>query len=97
VPFDSKLLQVGLANVEPLAQAQAILPRKLACNLVSGNLAVIRNPNLEGYHIVHLRPFPRTAVDGCLLVHSHMALIPIHHCPVHHLKLNRQLGQRLIR
>jgi hypothetical protein len=46
VPFDSELLQVGLANVEPLAQAQAVLPRKLACNPASGNLAVITNPNL---------------------------------------------------
>jgi hypothetical protein len=97
VPFDSELLQVGLANVEPLAQAQAILPRKLACNPALENLAVIMNPNLEDYHIVHHRPFPRTAVDGCLLVHSHMALILIHHCPVRHLKLNRQLGQRLVR
>jgi hypothetical protein len=88
VPFDSELLQVGLANVEPLVQAQAVLPRKLACNPASGNLAVITNPNLEDYHIIHLR---------CLLIHSHMALILIHHCPVRHLKLNRQLGQRLIR
>jgi hypothetical protein len=97
VPFDSELLQVGLANVEPLAQAQAVLPRKLAYNPALGNLAVITNPNLEDYYIVHLRLFPRTTVDGCLLVHSHMALIPICHCPVRHLKLNRQLSQRLVR
>jgi hypothetical protein len=95
VPVGSKLLQVGLANVEPLAQA--VLPRKVACNPTLGNLAVISNPNLEDSHIVHLRPFPRTAVDGCLQVHSHVALILIHHCPIRHLKLNRQLGQRLIR
>jgi hypothetical protein len=81
--------------VEPLAQA--VLPRRLVCNPTSGNLAVITNLNLEDYHIVHLRPFSRTAVDGCLRVHSHVALIPIHHCPVHHLKLNQQLGQRLVR
>jgi hypothetical protein len=97
VPFDSELLQVGLANVEPLAQAEAVLPRKLAFNPASGNLAVITNPNLEDYHIVYLQPFPRTAVDGCLRVHSHMPLFPIHHCPVRHLKVNRQLNQRLIR
>jgi hypothetical protein len=97
MPFDSELLQVGLANVEPLAQAQAVLPRRLACNPASGNLVVITNPNLEDYHIVHLRPFLRTAVDGCFWVHSHMALIPIHHCLVHHLKLNRQLSQCLVR
>jgi hypothetical protein len=54
VPFDSELLQVGFANVEPLAQAQAVLPRKLAYNPTSGNLAVITNPNLEDYHIVLL-------------------------------------------
>jgi hypothetical protein len=52
VSVDSELLQVGLANVEPLAQV--VLPRKGACNLASGNLAVIRNQNLEGSHIVHL-------------------------------------------
>jgi hypothetical protein len=97
MPFDSELLQVGLANVEPLAQAQVVLPPKLAYNPTSGNLAVITNPNLEDYHIVHLRPFPRTAVDGCLRVHSHMALIPIQNCLVRHLKLNRQLGQCLVR
>jgi hypothetical protein len=96
MPFDSELLQVGLTNVEPLAQAQAVLPRKLACNPASGNLAVITNPNLEDYHIVHLQPFPQTTVDGCLRVHSHVALILIHHCPVRHLKLNRQLSQRLV-
>jgi hypothetical protein len=95
VPFDSELLQVSLTNVEPLAQA--VLSRRLACNPASGNLAVITNPNPEDYHIIHLRPFPQTAVDGCLQVHSHVALIPIHHCPVRHLKLNRQLGQRLVR
>jgi hypothetical protein len=89
VPFDSELLQVGLTNVEPLVQAQAVLPHKLACNPTSRNLAVITNPNLEDYHIVHLRPFLRTDVDACLRVHSHVALIPIHHCPVRHLKLNR--------
>jgi hypothetical protein len=54
VPFDSELLQVGLADMEPLAQAQAVLPRKLVCNPTSGNLGVITNPNLEDYHIVHL-------------------------------------------
>jgi hypothetical protein len=86
VPFDLELLQVGLAHVEPLVQV--VLPRRLACNPASENLAVIMNPNLEDYHIIHLRPFPRTAVDGCLRVHSHVALIPIHHCPVRHLKLN---------
>jgi hypothetical protein len=64
VPVDSELLQVGLANVEPLAQA--VLPRKVACNPTSGISVVIMNPNLEGSHIVHLRPFPQTAVDGCL-------------------------------
>jgi hypothetical protein len=94
VPFDSELLQVGLANVEPLAQA--VLPRRLAYNPVSGNFAVITNPNLEDYHIVHLQPFSRTAVDGYIRVHSHVALIPIHHCPIRHLKLNQQLGQSLI-
>jgi hypothetical protein len=94
MPFDSELLQVGLANVEPLAQA--VLPRRLAYNPMSGNLAVITNPNLEDYHIVHLRPFPRIAVDGCLWIHLHVALIPIHHCLVRHLKLNRQLSQRLV-
>jgi hypothetical protein len=52
MPFDSELLQVGLANVEPLAQA--VLPLRLAYNPVSGNLAMITNPNLEDYHIVHL-------------------------------------------
>jgi hypothetical protein len=88
VPFNSELLQVGLVNVEPLAQAQAVLPRRLACNPALENLTVITNPNLEDYYIVHFRPFPRTAVDGCLRVHSHVALIPIHHCPVRHLKLN---------
>jgi hypothetical protein len=95
MPFDSELLQAGLMNVEPLAQV--VLPRRLACNPASRNLAVITNPNLEDYHIVHLRPFPRTTVDGCLRVHSQVALIPIHHCLVCHLKLNRQLGQRLVR
>jgi hypothetical protein len=92
VPFDSELLQVGLANVEPLVHAQAVLPRRLACNPMSGNLAMITNPNLEDYHIVHLRPFSRTIVDGCFQVHSHVVLIPIHHCPVRHLKMNRQLS-----
>jgi hypothetical protein len=52
VPFDSELLQVGLANVELLAQA--VLTRRLACNPASGNLAMITNPNMEDYHIVHL-------------------------------------------
>jgi hypothetical protein len=95
VPINSELLQVGLVNVEPLAQV--VLPRRVACNPTSGNLAVITNPNLEGSHIVHLRPFPQTAVDGCLQVHSHVALILIHHCLLRHLKLNRQLGQCLVR
>ena len=52
VPFNSKLLQVGLVNVEPLARA--ILPHRLACNPTLENLAVITNLNLQDYHIVHL-------------------------------------------
>jgi hypothetical protein len=94
VPVGSELLQVGLANVEPLSQA--VLPRRVACNPALGNLAVVTNPNLEGSHIVHFRPFPRTTADDCLQVHSHVALILIHHCPIRHLKLNQQLGQRLV-
>ena len=57
---------------------------------------MITNSNLEDYHIVHLQPFSQTAVDGCLRVHSHMALIPIHYYPIRHIKLNRQLGQRFV-
>jgi hypothetical protein len=52
VPVDSELLQVGLTNVEPLAYV--VLPRRVAYNPASGNLAVITNLNLEGSHIVHL-------------------------------------------
>jgi hypothetical protein len=95
VSVDSELLQVGLANVEPVPQV--VLPRRLACNPALRNLAVITNPNLEDSHIVQLRPFSQTAVDGCLQVHLHVALILIHHCLVRHLKLNRQLGQCLVR
>jgi hypothetical protein len=94
VPVDLELLQVGLVNVEPLAQA--ILPQRLGCNPTSGNLAAIMNLNQEDSHIVHLQPFPRTAVDGCFYVHSYVALIPMQDCPVCHLKLNQQLSQRLI-
>ena len=95
MPIDSELLQVGLANVE--LSANDVLPHRLACNLASRNLAVITNPNLEDYHIVHLWPFSQTIVDGCLRVHLHVALISIHHCPISHLKLNWQLGQHFVR
>jgi hypothetical protein len=81
--------------VEP--SAQAVLPRRVVCNPALENLAAITNPNLEDSHIVHLQAFPRTATNGCLQVHSHMAPILIHHCPIRHLKLNQQLGQRLVR
>jgi hypothetical protein len=94
VSVGSELLQVGLADVEPLPQA--VLPRRMGCNLALENLAAIMNPNLEDSHIVYLQAFPQTAVDGCLQVYLHVALILIHHCPVRHLKLNRQLSQRLV-
>jgi hypothetical protein len=94
VPIGSELLPVGLADVEPLVQA--ILPQRVACSLVLGNLATITNPNLEDSHIVHLQAFPQTATDGCFQVHSHVALIRIHHCLVRHSILNRQLSQHLV-
>ena len=63
MPSGLKLLQVSLTNMESLAQA--VLPRRLACNLALGNLAMITNPNLKDPHIVYFQPFPQTAVDGC--------------------------------
>ena len=85
----SKLLQVGLVNVEPLAQA--ILPQRVGCNPMLENLATITNMNLEESHIVHLQAFLQTAVNDCFQVHLHVALIL-----VYHLKLNQQFGQHLV-
>ena len=73
--------------MEPLAQV--VLPSRLAYNPGSENLAMITNLNLEDYHIVYLQPFSQTVVNGCLWVHLHVALIPIHHCLGRHLKLNQ--------
>jgi hypothetical protein len=75
MPVGLELLQIGLANVKPLLQA--VLPRRVAYNPTLGNLAVIRNPNLEDSHIVHLQPFPQIAADGCLQIHSKVVILGV--------------------
>jgi hypothetical protein len=86
VPVGSELLQATLTD--EVKTAHAILPWRVACNPTLGNLAMIRNSNLEDSHIVHLQAFLQTAAYGYLQVHSYMALIWIHHYPIHHVILN---------
>ena len=94
MPVGSELLQVDLADVEPLGHA--VLPQRVACNPALENLAVITNLNLEDSHIVHLQALFQIAMDDCYQVHLQVSLILIYHCPVRHLKLNQQLGQSFV-